>query len=103
MSRKIWLIFIGSKRDGNQKLAFCTKSKGKLKRFVISKIKDGTFEYVALCKGAPCGHYGNDNIGKEKQVEEFCFDFFCNYYGLINLRLNGGYIDFAYDGKEYPA
>lgn len=43
----------------------------------------------------------NSNIGKSRQIQEFKNDFYCERFGLINLCLDGGFIDFAYDGEEY--
>ena len=97
---RIWLVCKGSKRDGDERLLMCTFFKIKLIRFVISKIKDGTFEYKSCRAGESCSRYGNDTTGKENQIAAFMRDAVDGNFALVNLLLDGGYIGFATDGKE---
>ena len=98
---RIWLVFVGNRTNGTNKLTMCTVFKHKVEKYIISKIKKGEFEYLEEFQGFPTGSYGLDDTGKEKQIAAFKADFAEERYGLVSLCLKGGYIDHVRDGKEY--
>lgn len=92
MNKQIYTVFTCDnwKSRDSMNLIFCSTSQRKLKSFIAKKIEDNTFSY----------NHGEEDLSKNKQVKMFKSDFDIISHDYINCNLNGGYLDYYYDGEE---
>lgn len=74
----------------SMRLIMCTTSSRRLKSFITKKIEDGTFGYEGY----------KANMAYRNAPAAFKRDFNNESQHIINNRLQGGYVDYCYDGEE---